>query len=347
MKIALITGITGQDGSYLADFLLGKNYIVHGLIRYSSTTNTQRIEHILDKIHLHYGDITDIGSLITILNLIKTTYAFDQLEIYHLAAQSHVGLSFSIPVYTANIGAMGTLNLLEAIRQTNLNDKCRLYQASTSELYGKVHEIPQTERTQFHPRSPYAVAKLFSYWMIINYREAYNFFACNGILFNHESPRRGINFVTRKITKGISDIINNRADCITLGNLNSKRDWGSASDYVEAMWLILQQDHPDDYLIATGQNHTIREFVERAFEHVNISIKWRGSGFEEVGYDEKNGMVRIRIDKKYFRPSEVDELLGDATSSFKKLGWRPKTDFETLVKEMVDHDLKGEDSSTF
>ena len=342
MKIAFITGITGQDGSYLADFLLEKGYVVHGLLRRSTSLNTPRIVHILNRLELHYGDISDVGGLISILKEIKNKYDFERLEIYNLAAQSHVGMSFEIPVYTSNIDALGTLNLLEAVRQTDLINNVRLYQASTSELYGKVREIPQTELTPFYPRSPYAVAKLFSYWIIKNYREAYNFYACNGILFNHESPRRGIEFVTRKITRGIADIVNQRTDHILLGNIDSKRDWGNALDYVEAMWLILQQENADDYVIATGENHTVREFVEKAFKHVNINIKWRGQGFDEEGYDEKTGIVRVKIDKKYFRPSEVDELLGDPSYSQSKLNWKPKTDFETLIRDMVDSDLKND-----
>tara|TARA_Y100000768_G_scaffold388264_1_gene383106 strand:- start:2631 stop:3668 length:1038 start_codon:yes stop_codon:yes gene_type:complete len=336
MKVALITGITGQDGSYLAEFLLEKGYQVHGIIRRSSSFNTGRIDHIIndntlnENLFLHYGDLTDSSSLNFLLKKIKPH------EIYNLAAQSHVKVSFEIPDYTAQVDALGTLRFLEAIRETNINTK--FYQASTSELYGKVQEIPQSEKTPFYPRSPYAVSKLYGYWIIVNYREAYNLFACNGILFNHESPRRGETFVTRKITRAVCRVKEGIQDCLTLGNLDSKRDWGYAPEYCEGMWLMLQQNTPDDYVLATGKNYTIREFVILAFNEVGIEITWEGDGVEEVGIDCNSGQKIIKIDKRYYRPTEVDELLGDASKARDRLGWEPKTSLQALVKIMVKYD---------
>ena len=337
MKKALITGITGQDGSYLAEFLLEKGYEVHGIRRASSVFNTERIDHLIESknpnFHLHYGDLIDSSNLNRLLEEIKPD------EIYNLGAQSHVHISFQIPEYTAEIDAIGTLRLLDAIKETGI--KTKFYQASTSELFGKAQEIPQNEKTPFYPRSPYGIAKLFSYWTVINYREAYNVFACNGILFNHESPRRGRIFVTRKITMGIAGIVKGEQDKIYLGNLNAKRDWGYAPDYVEAMWLMLQQDAPDDYVIATGETHTIREFCEEAFKIAGFEIIWEGSGLEEKGIDKKTGKVLIEIDPKYFRPAEVDLLIGDSTKARKKLNWQPKVKFKELVQMMVEADLKN------
>lgn len=335
MKKALITGITGQDGSYLAELLLSKGYEVHGLRRASSVFNTERIDHLLDgtvsNFYLHYGDLIDSSNLNRLLEEIRPD------EIYNLGAQSHVHISFQIPEYTAEIDGVGTLRLLDAIKETGI--KTKFYQASTSELYGKAQEIPQTEKTPFYPRSPYGVAKLFSYWTVVNYREAYNVFACNGILFNHESPRRGKIFVTRKITVGIANIVKGKQEKIYLGNINAKRDWGFAKDYVEAMWLMLQQDVPDDYVIATGETHTIREFCEEAFKIVGYDILWKGEGLEEKGIDKKTGKVLIEIDPKYFRPAEVDLLIGDSSKAREKLNWQPKVNFKDLVKMMVESDL--------
>ena len=341
MKVAFITGITGQDGSYLAELLLEKGYMVHGLIRRASTINTQRIENIFNNknLKLHYGDVTDGTCLFMILSFIKDKYPeMDRLEIYNLAAQSHVKVSFEMPEYTADVDAFGTLKLLEAIRSNNLQNVARFYQASTSELYGKVHEVPQSETTPFHPRSPYGVAKLYAYWIVKNYREAYDMFACNGILFNHEGPRRGHNFVTRKITIGLSKICKGEQDKLVMGNIDSLRDWGSAKDYVEGMWLILQADKPDDFVLATGEMHYVREFIELAFSIKGFDIKWKGIGVNEIGYDSKTGRELIFIDPKYFRPAEVEQLLGDSTKAQKVLGWKPKTTFQELVKEMVEHD---------
>ncbi|XP_050422538.1 GDP-mannose 4,6 dehydratase isoform X2 [Adelges cooleyi] len=340
-KIALITGITGQDGSYLAELLLDKGYEVHGIIRRSSTFNTSRIEHLyLDpqshregKMKLHYGDMTDSSCLVKIIGSVKPT------EIYNLAAQSHVKISFELSEYTAEVDAVGTLRLLDAIRTCELQSHVRFYQASTSELYGKVVEIPQKETTPFYPRSPYACAKLYAYWIVTNYKEAYNMYACNGILFNHESPRRGENFVTRKITRSVAKIALGLLDCIQLGNLDSKRDWGHARDYVEAMWLMLQQDTPQDFVIATGKTHSIREFVEKAFQHIGKTIVWEGKGTDEVGKEESTDIVRVRVNPKYFRPTEVDLLLGDATKAKNLLGWTPKVNFEELVYDMMEADL--------
>ena len=340
-KIALITGITGQDGSYLAEFLLKKDYIVHGVKRRTSLLNTDRIDHLYQDPHvdnrnflLHYGDMTDSSSLLHIIQKVKPD------EIYNLAAQSHVAVSFEEPEYTANSDALGALRILEAIRILDLQKKTRFYQASTSELYGLVQEIPQKETTPFYPRSPYAVAKLYAYWITVNYREAYGMFACNGILFNHESPVRGETFVTRKITRGLARIKLGMQDCLYLGNLDAKRDWGHAKDYVEVKWLILQQDHPEDFVVATGIQYSVREFVEAAGEEIGINIKWKGKGTDEKGYDEQ-GKCIVAIDERYFRPTEVDNLLGDATKAKKKLGWTPKITFTELVSEMMREDLKS------
>ena len=344
MKKALITGITGQDGSYLAEFLLDKGYEVHGILRRSSSFNTGRIEHLyidnyIEDMHneknfyLHYGDITDSTNVIALIQKIQPD------EIYNLAAQSHVKVSFEIPEYTANVDALGTLRILEAVHLLGLDTK--IYQASTSELYGLVQEVPQSETTPFYPRSPYGVAKLYGFWITKNYREAYNIFASNGILFNHESPRRGETFVTRKITLAASRIKLGKQKKLYLGNLNAKRDWGHAKDYVECMWLILQNDKPDDFVIATGEMHTVREFCELAFKEVGIDIRWEGKGIDEKGIDNATGDVLIEVDPQYFRPTEVDQLLGDPTKATKELGWNPtKTPFETLVKEMVREDLE-------
>lgn len=336
-KKAFITGITGQDGSYLAEFLLEKGYEVHGLVRRASTFNRQRIDHLHlrdeNPVILHYGDMTDQSSLI---------YAISQIEpdeIYNLAAQSHVKVSFEEPEYTANSDALGTLRLLEAIRILGLEEKTKFYQASTSELFGGISEVPQSETTPFYPRSPYAVAKLYAYWITVNYREAYNIFACNGILFNHESPRRGENFVTRKITLGVSKIYYGLQECLILGNLDAKRDWGFAPDYVEAMWLMLQQNEPDDYVIATGEMHSVREFVEKAFEYVGISIDWKGKGLDEVGINKKTGKILVKIDPRYFRPTEVHVLQGNYSKAKEKLGWEPKVKFEKLVEIMMKNDI--------
>ncbi len=340
-KRALITGITGQDGAYLAEFLLQRDYVVHGIKRRSSLFNTDRIDHLYRDLHekdirftLHYGDLTDATNLIRIIQEVRPD------EIYNLAAQSHVMVSFETPEYTANADALGTLRILEAMRILGLGKKARFYQASTSELFGKVQEVPQKETTPFYPRSPYSVAKLYSYWITVNYREAYNFFACNGILFNHESPIRGETFVTRKITRAVARIKLGLQKKLYLGNLNSKRDWGHARDYVEAQWLILQQKRPDDYVIATGRQHSVREFAEAAFQEVGIDIVWKGSGVKEKGIDLHTGKVLIAVDRRYFRPTEVDALLGDPQKAKKKLGWKPKTTFKQLVSEMVREDLK-------
>jgi GDPmannose 4,6-dehydratase len=341
MKTALITGVTGQDGAYLAEFLLEKGYAVHGIKRRASLFNTDRIDHLYKDPHergvkfkLHYGDLTDATNLIRIIQEVKPD------EIYNLAAQSHVMVSFETPEYTANADALGTLRMLEAIRILGLEKKTRFYQASTSELYGKVQETPQKETTPFYPRSPYGVAKLYSYWITVNYREAYHLFACNGILFNHESPVRGETFVTRKITRAVARMKLGLQKKLYLGNLNSKRDWGHARDYIEAQWLILQQDEPEDYVIATGKQHSVREFVEAAFHEVGIRIRWQGKGVDEKGYDTDTGNVIVEVDTRYFRPTEVDTLLGDPSKAKKKLGWKPKVTFRELVSEMVREDLK-------
>ena len=343
MRIAFITGITGQDGSYLSELLLEKGYKVHGLIRRSSSINTQRIDHIFSNknLVLHYGDMSDGASLYKIINDIKNLYSnMERLEIYNLAAQSHVKVSFEMPEYTADTDAFGTLKLLEAVMNNNLRDVTRFYQASTSELYGKVQEVPQKETTPFHPRSPYGVAKLYAYWIVKNYRESYDMFACNGILFNHEGSRRGHNFVTRKITLGLGKILRGETDRLVMGNLDSLRDWGSAKDYVEGMWMMLQHEKPDDYVLATGEMHSIKEFIEEAFKLKGFNIKWKGEGVNEVGYDEKTGKYLIFVDSKYFRPAEVEQLLGDPTKANTLLGWKAKTTFKELVKEMVEQDCK-------
>jgi GDPmannose 4,6-dehydratase len=341
MKKALITGITGQDGSYLAEFLLNKGYKVHGIKRRSSSFNTARVDHIYKDPHqrnvhfyMHYGDLTDATNLIRIIQEVQPD------EIYNLAAQSHVAVSFETPEYTANSDALGTLRLLEAIRILRMQNKVKFYQASTSELFGKVQEVPQKETTPFYPRSPYSVAKLYSYWITINYREAYSMFTCNGILFNHESPRRGETFVTRKITMAVAKIKKGLQDKLYLGNLDAKRDWGYAKEYVEPMWLMLQQDKPDDYVIATGEAHSVREFVELAFSKIGIHIVWKGKGVKEKGIDEATGKVLVEVDPRYFRPTEVELLVGDATKAREKLGWKPKTTFKELVNLMVEADLK-------
>ena len=339
-KVAFITGITGQDGSYLAELLLEKNYDIYGLIRRVSTyNNLVNIEFIKDKLNLRYGDITDKSSLINILKEIKNK-KYDSIEIYNLCAQSHVGLSFDSPEYTTLVNSNGVLNLLESVRNLDMDKQVKIYQASTSELYGMVQEIPQKETTPFYPRSPYAVSKLYAYWIIKNYRESYNIFCCNGILFNHESPRRGEFFVTRKVTKGLVNIIKGKSDKIVLGNLNSKRDWGHAKDYVEGMWLMLQQDKPDDYILSTGKNYTIKELVETAFKTQNIEIVWKGEGLNEIGYDKNTNKEYIFVDQLQFRPAEVDQLIGDCSKSIIKLGWKPKYSFENLIKEMIEIDLK-------
>lgn len=332
MKKALITGITGQDGSYLAELLLEKGYEVHGIIRRSSSINTDRIDHIYGKIRLHYGDLTDTSNITTIIESIKPD------EIYNLGAQSHVKVSFEIPEYTAQVDALGTLRILEAIKILGLQKTTKMYQASTSELYGLVQETPQKETTPFYPRSPYGIAKLYGYWITKNYRESYDMFACTGILFNHESPRRGETFVTRKITRAFLNIIHDEQDYLYLGNLNAKRDWGHAKDFVEAMWLMLQQDKPDDYVIATGKQYSVREFVERVAAYHGIHLAWRGEGLDEVGYDKNTGDVYVKVDPKYFRPAEVETLLGDSTKARIELGWTPKHSFDDLVLDMCEHE---------
>ncbi len=342
-KVALITGINGQDGSYLAEFLLKKGYTVHGVIRRASTFNRERIEKLYsfeNPAHrhfiLHYGDMTDSSNLIRLVNEIRPH------EIYHLAAQSHVKISFQVPEYTANVDGLGTLRLLEAVRFLGLDKHTRIYHASTSELFGKSKEFPQSEDTPFHPRSPYGVAKLYAHWIAKNYREAYDMYVCDGILFNHESPRRGENFVTRKITLSIAKILAGKQERLHLGNLEAKRDWGYAPDFVEAMWLMLQQDEPDDFVIATGKAHTVREFIELAFKEVGTDIEWKGDGVDEKGVDAATGKVLIEVDPKYFRPAEVDYLLGDASKAQERLGWRPKVGFEELVRLMMRADLERE-----
>jgi GDPmannose 4,6-dehydratase len=328
MKVALITGITGQDGSYLAELLLEKGYDVHGIVRRASLINTHRIDHIYNKIHLHYGDLTDSTNLVRIVQLVKPD------EIYNLGAQSHVKVSFEMPEYTADVDGMGTLRVLEAVRLLGMEKHVRIYQASTSELYGLVQEIPQHETTPFYPRSPYGVAKIYGYWITKNYRESYGMYACTGILFNHESPRRGETFVTRKITRALSRISTGEQQVLELGNLNAKRDWGHAKDFVEAMWLMLQQDEPDDFVIATGVQYSVRDFVEEAAPYFGMNIVWEGDGLDEVGIDKLTKRTVIRVNPKYFRPAEVETLLGDATKAKEKLGWEPKISFEQLVEDM-------------
>ena len=328
-KVALITGITGQDGSYLAELLLEKGYEVHGIVRRASLINTHRIDHIYEQIKLHYGDLTDAMS---VTNLIKD---IEPDEIYNLGAQSHVKVSFEIPEYTAQVDGLGTLRVLEAVRLLGMEMKTRVYQASTSELYGEVQQTPQTETTPFYPRSPYGVAKLYGYWIVKNYRESYGLHASSGILFNHESPRRGETFVTRKITRGLSRISVGEQECLYLGNLNAKRDWGHAKDYVEAMWLMLQQDEPDDYVIATGEQYSVKDFVNKAAPFFGFNIEWMGEGELEFGYDWNTKRKVIAVDKKYFRPAEVESLLGDASKAKRKLGWEPKISFDQLIEDMV------------
>ena len=341
MKKALITGITGQDGAYLAEFLLNKGYEVHGIKRRTSLFNTDRIDHLYQDPHeknlrfmLHYGDMTDSSSLVRIIQQVQPD------EIYNLAAQSHVAVSFEEPEYTANSDALGALRILEAIRILGIDQTTRYYQASTSELYGLVQETPQKETTPFYPRSPYGVAKLYAYWITVNYREAYRMYACNGILFNHESPTRGETFVTRKITRALARIKLGLQDCLYLGNLDAKRDWGHARDYIEAQWLMLQQEQPEDFVIATGQQYSVRNFVEAAAKELGISINWKGKGKDEKGYDQK-GKCIVAVDPRYFRPAEVETLLGDPTKAKEKLGWKVKISFEELVKEMITEDLKS------
>ena len=340
-KVAFITGITGQDGAYIAELLLKKDYIVHGLKRRSSSFNTGRIDHLYQDPHvnkrnfiLHHGDLTDSTNLIRIIQEVQPD------EIYNLAAQSHVQVSFETPEYTANADGLGTLRILEAIRLLNLVEKTKFYQASTSELYGMVQEVPQNEKTPFYPRSPYAVAKLYGYWITINYREAYNLYACNGILFNHESPVRGETFVTRKITRAAARISMGTQERVYLGNLDAKRDWGHASDFVEGMWRMLQQDEPEDFVLATGVTTTIREFSERAFAEVGITLEWSGSGVDETGRDVKSGNIIVSIDPAYFRPTEVDLLIGDASKAREKLGWQPTCDLQQMIEEMIKADLE-------
>lgn len=340
-KVALITGITGQDGSYLTELLLSKGYLVHGIVRRSSSFNTGRIEHLYsnqqthseNRMKLHYGDLTDST------NLVKLIYEIQPTEVYNLGAMSHVKISFDLAEYTAEVDAVGTLRLLDAIRTCKLDDRIKFYQASTSEMYGKVQEIPQTEKTPFYPRSPYGVAKLYAYWITVNYREAYNMFAVNGILFNHESPRRGANFVTRKITRGVAKISLEQQQVITLGNIDSKRDWGHAKDYVEAMWMMLQEKVPEDYVIATNEVHSVREFIEASFKEIEREIVWEGEGVNEVGKEKDTGIVRIKIDPKYYRPCEVEYLQGNPEKAFKNFGWKPKISFQEIVKEMVKSDI--------
>ncbi len=341
MKRALITGITGQDGAYLSEFLLKKGYEVHGIKRRASSFNTARVDHLYRDPHqedvrffMHYGDLTDSTNLIRIIQETQPE------EIYNLAAQSHVKVSFETPEYTANVDALGTLRLLEAIRILKLENKTRFYQASTSELYGKVQETPQKETTPFYPRSPYAVAKLYAYWITINYREAYGMYACNGILFNHESPIRGETFVTRKITRALARIKTGLSEILHIGNLDAQRDWGHAGDYVEMQWLMLQQDKPEDYVIATGEHYSVRAFIEAAARQLDLSIRWEGEGIDEKGVSSETGQILVAVDPRYFRPTEVQDLLGDADKARKKLGWKPRVTFQQLVAEMVEADLK-------
>jgi len=332
MKKALITGITGQDGSYLAELLLEKGYEVHGIIRRSSSINTARIDHIYQNIKLHYGDLTDSTNIVRIIQKVQPD------EIYNLGAQSHVKVSFEMPEYTSDVDALGTLRILEAVRLLGMEDRVRIYQASTSELYGLVQETPQKETTPFYPRSPYGVAKLYGYWIVKNYREAYGMYACSGILFNHESPRRGETFVTRKITQAFSKISVGLQDCLYLGNLNARRDWGHAKDFVEAMWLMLRQDEPEDFVIATGTQYSVKDFVEEASPYFGMEIVWEGEGVNEVGIDKLSKKTVIRVDPKYFRHSEVETLLGDASKAKEKLGWEPKISFKQLVEDMCNHE---------
>lgn len=345
MNIAIITGITGQDGSYLSELLLEKNYIVYGVIRRSSTINTQRIDHLYqynsEKFILRYGDLTEPWCIVNILSEIENKYSdINRIEIYNLGAMSHVKISFEIPEYTVQTDGVGTLRILEAIRHSNLKDKIRFYQASTSELYGKVLEIPQSETTPFNPCSPYAIAKLYSFYITKNYRESYNIFACNGILFNHEGPRRGHNFITRKVTMGLAKILQNPDEVLQIGNLNSLRDWGHAKEYVYGMWLMLQQENPDDYVLATGEQHSVREFIELAFSKKGLNVEWRGEGIDEKGYDRDTNRLLVEVNPRYYRPCEVETLLGNPTKAKELLGWEPKILFRELVEEMVEYDCK-------
>ena len=339
MRCAVISGVTGQDGSYLAELLLNKGYEVHGIVRRASTFNRQRIDHLRasskfrDRFFLHYGDLADDGSLIAVLEEVRPD------EVYNLAAQSHVGISFTQPAYTGDVTGLGAVRLLEALRR--ICPAARFYQASSSELFGKVQETPQNEDTPFHPRSPYAVAKLYAYWACVNYREAYGMYAVNGILFNHESPRRGENFVTRKISIGVAEILAGRRELISLGNLDARRDWGFAGDFVEGMWRMLQQEEPKDYVLGTGETHSVREFAELAFRHAGIKIRWEGSGREEKGLDARTGALRVRVDPRYFRPAEVDLLLSDPSRARKELGWQARTSFEELVEMMLRADIEA------
>jgi GDPmannose 4,6-dehydratase len=340
-KKALVSGITGQDGAYLAELLLSKGYEVHGIKRRASSFNTDRIDHLYQDLHevgvrmrLHYGDLTDATNLIRIIQQVQPD------EIYNLGAQSHVGVSFETPEYTANSDALGTLRMLEAVRILGMERRTRFYQASSSEMYGKVQQVPQSETTPFYPRSPYGAAKAYAYWITVNYREAYGLYACNGILFNHESPVRGETFVTRKITRGLARIKTGLQDCLYLGALNSLRDWGHARDYVRAQWLILQQPQPEDFVIATGEQHSVREFVETTARHLGIAIQWRGTGVDECGIDTGTGNIIVKVDARYFRPAEVDTLLGDASKARTRLGWKPEISFADLVREMVECDLR-------
>ncbi len=344
MKKAFITGVTGQDGSYLAELLLNKGYQVHGLVRRSSLEMKLRIDHLYfdphkrkNEFYVHYGDVTDSSNIIRLIQEIQPD------EIYNLAAQSHVKVSFETPEYTANADSLGALRILEAIRILGLADKTKYYQASTSELFGKVHEVPQNENTPFYPRSPYGAAKLYAHWITVNYREAYNIFACNGILFNHESPRRGNSFVTKKIVMAVADILAGKRDKLYLGNLNASRDWGYAPDYVEAMWMMLQQDEPEDFVIATAETHTVREFVEVAFRYAGVEMQWEGTGVNEKGLNAKTGTVMVEVDPWYFRPTEVEMLVGDASKAQNKLGWKPKLKFTKLVELMMDFELKSKE----
>ena len=332
MKVALITGITGQDGSYLAELLLEKGYEVHGIVRRCSLINTHRIDHIYEKLHLHYGDLADSTNIVRVIQQVQPD------EIYNLGAQSHVKVSFEMPEFTGQVDGLGTLRVLEAVRLLGMEDKVRIYQASTSELYGLIQEVPQTETTPFYPRSPYGVAKLYGFWIIKNYREAYNMHCSSGILFNHESPRRGETFVTRKITRGLKAISEGRQKVLELGNLNAKRDWGHARDYAEAMWLMMQQDEPDDYVIATGVEYSVKEFVEACDKYFDFGIEWHKSGMDEVGYSRRLARNIITVNERYFRPAEVERLLGDATKAKKVLRWEPKTSFDQLVKEMCENE---------
>ena len=332
MKTALITGITGQDGSYLAELLLEKGYEVHGIVRRCSLINTHRIDHIYEQLHLHYGDLADSSNIIRVIKQVKPD------EIYNLGAQSHVKVSFEMPEFTGQVDGLGTLRVLEAVRLLGMEDNVRIYQASTSELYGLIQEVPQKETTPFYPRSPYGVAKLYGFWIIKNYREAYDMHCSSGILFNHESPRRGETFVTRKITRGLKAISEGRQNVLELGNLNAKRDWGHARDYAEAMWLVLQQDEPDDYVIATGIEYSVKQFVEASAPYFGFDIEWSGEGMDEIGVDKNTKKTIVSVNEKYFRPADVERLLGDATKAKKVLGWEPKTSFDQLVKEMCENE---------